>query len=398
MRFLPISVRPSARLVLLLAAATALAALPLVSTAPNRLLSGQGVSLAQVLRVAAAGWSLLTLGLALLAGALLALLARWPDRRSVQWLLLVVLGAGFLVLLALAGQHATASDLQSGGLGRTTLASGFWLGTLLLWMSANEALRRLRAPPVVAGLFWSLLLLAVCGLLGSGALDALSTVKEYGNRAEDFWSALRQHLHIILLTTALTLSVGLPLGVALHRHPRWASRVFPLLNLVQTVPSIALFGLLMALLSTLGRHVPLLPALGIQGVGLAPAVLALTFYSLLPLVRSTYEGLAHLPRAYAEAGTAMGLSRRQLLWQVELPLALPVLLSGLKVMLVQTIGLTAVAALIGAGGLGSLMFEGLFSSALDLVVLAVIPIVVLAWLAEALFIVLHTGARRWARG
>lgn len=398
MRSLPLSVRPSAQLVLWLAAATALAALPLVSTAPNRLLSGQGVSLAQVLRASAPGWSLLTLGLTLPAGVLVALLARWPDRRSLQWLLLVVLGAGFPALLALAGQHAAASDLQSGGMGRTTLASGFWLGTLLLWMLANEALRRLSASPVVVGLVWSLLLLAVCGLLGSGVLDTLSTVKEYGNRAEDFWGALRRHLHIILLTTALTLSTGLPLGVALHRRPRWASRVFPLLNLVQTVPSIALFGLLMALLSTLGRHVPLLPALGIQGVGLAPAVLALTFYSLLPLVRSTHEGLAHVPRTYTEAGTAMGLSRRQLLWQVELPLAVPVLLSGLKVMLVQTIGLTAVAALIGAGGLGSLMFEGLFSSALDLVVLAVIPIVALAWLAEALFIVLHTLARRWARG
>ena len=382
----------------MLAAAAAWTGLPLVSTAPNRLLSGQGASLMQVLQAAAGGWSLLVVGCAVLVGALLVLLARWPDQRMVQCVLLVALGTGFLGLLALAGQHAAAADLQTGGLGRTTLASGFWLGTLLLWMSASEVLRRLRATPTTMAVFWCLLLLAVCWLLASEALDALSTVKEYGNRAEDFWSALRQHLHIILLTTALTVAIGLPLGVALHRRPRWSSRVFPLLNLVQTVPSIALFGLLMALLSTLGRHIPLLPALGIQGVGLAPAVLALTFYSLLPLVRSTYEGLAHLPRAYAEAGTAMGLSRRQLLWQVELPLALPVLLSGLKVMLVQTIGLTAVAALIGAGGLGSLLFEGLFSSALDLVVLAVVPIVALAWLAEALFLVLHTAARRWARG
>jgi len=238
----------------------------------------------------------------------------------------------------------------------------------------------------------------VVALLATGALDALSTVKAYGNRSDDFWRALWQHLHIVLLTTVLTVGIGLPLGVAMHRRPAWANRVFPVLNLVQTVPSIALFALLMGFLSVLGAHFPLLPALGIQGVGLAPAVLALTFYSLLPLVRSTFEGLAHLPRAYAEAGTAMGLSSRQLLWQVELPLALPVLLSGLKVMLIQTIGLTTVAALIGAGGLGSIMFEGLFSSALDLVLLAVVPIVVLAWLAEALFTVLHTFARRQARG
>ena len=168
-----------------------------------------------------------------------------------------------------------------------------------------------------------------------------------------------------------------------------------LLSLVQTVPSIALFGLLMALLAWLGTLIPVLPAWGIQGIGLAPAVLALTFYSLLPLVRSTYEGLSNLPSALSESGRAMGLSSTQLLWQVELPLAAPVILSSLKVMLVQTIGLAAVAALIGAGGLGALMFEGLFSSALDLVILAVVPIVVLAWLAEALFLVLSTLSHRW---
>jgi osmoprotectant transport system permease protein len=169
------------------------------------------------------------------------------------------------------------------------------------------------------------------------------------------------------------------------------------LNLVQTIPSIALFALLMTLLASLGKLFPLLPAIGIQGVGMAPAVLALTFYSLLPLVRSTFEGLSQLPKAVGESAQAMGLSRSQQLWQIELPLALPVLLSGLKVMLIQTIGLTAVAALIGAGGLGTLMFEGLFSSALDLVVLAIVPIVVLAWLAEALFMGLNALSSRWVR-
>ena len=141
----------------------------------------------------------------------------------------------------------------------------------------------------------------------------------------------------------------------------------------------------MAALAWLGAVFPLLPAWGIQGIGLAPAVLALTLYSLLPLVRSTFEGLASVPAAAVESARAMGMSGRQRLWQVELPLAAPVMLSGLKVMLIQTIGLAAVAALIGAGGLGALMFEGLFSSALDLVLLAVAPIVVLAWCAEGLF-------------
>lgn len=395
---MPLFGKPSTRLILVIAAAVALAGLPLVSVAPNRLLSGQGVAFMEVLRAADGAWAVWGAALAAWWGVLLVALARWPDKRSLQGGFVGSLGMCFLALLALAGQHAATSDLQTDGLGRTTLAGGFWIGTLLLWLAANEVLRIARAPATSVAAFWGLLLLGVCALLASGALDALSTLKEYTNREEDFWRALGQHIYIILLTTALTMGTGLPLGVALHRHPHWARRVFVVLNLVQTVPSIALFGLLMALLSSLGQRFPLLPAIGIQGVGLAPAVLALTFYSLLPLVRSTYEGLSHLPRAYTESGTAMGLSRSQLLWQVELPLAAPVMLAGLKVMLIQSIGLTAVAALIGAGGLGSLMFEGLFSSALDLVLLAVAPIVALAWLADGLFIALNASARRWALG
>jgi osmoprotectant transport system permease protein len=115
------------------------------------------------------------------------------------------------------------------------------------------------------------------------------------------------------------------------------------------------------------------------------------------LVRSVVAGLQQVPRAIHESAQAMGLSARQTLWQVELPLALPLVVSGVKVMVIQTIGLTAVAALIGAGGLGSLMFEGLFSSAMDLVVLAVFPIVAMAWLAEGLLSSVASACGRWAR-
>ena len=268
---------------------------------------------------------------------------------------------------------------------------------LLAWLAANDALRRVRASNLAVSCYWVTVLVGLLVLITSGALDSLSSLREYANRQEDFWRALAQHIHIIALTTGLTVVIGLPLGVAIHRHPAWAGRVFPLLNLVQTIPSIALFGLLIAVLAWLGKVFPLLPAWGIQGIGLAPAVLALTLYSLLPLVRSTREGLSQLPQALTESGKAMGLSNSQLFWQVELPLAFPVILSGLKVMLIQSIGLTAVAALIGAGGLGALMFEGLFSSAVDLVILAVMPIVVLTWLAEAFFMALTALSRQWIR-
>lgn len=389
--------KPPSLVILVLVGGLILVSLPLVSMAPNRLLSGQGQSLWQVLQATGTLWqtSVLAIGVVLFVCLVWLYLQPWQNLCSA--LILVFLVFGVWALTALSGQFAAVSTAQTDGLGRITLASGFWLVILMAWLAANDALRCVRATTVTASLYWMTVLAGLFGLITCGALDSLSSLKEYANRQEDFWQALGQHIHIIALTTGLTMVIGLPLGVAIHRHPSWARRLFPLLNLVQTIPSIALFGLLIAVLAWLGKLFPLLPAWGIQGIGLAPAVLALTLYSLLPLVRGVSEGLRQLPQAFSESGRAMGLSNSQLFWQVELPLAFPVILSGLKVMLIQTIGLTAVAALIGAGGLGALMFEGLFSSALDLVVLAVIPIVVLTWFAEAFFMALTAMSHQWPR-
>jgi osmoprotectant transport system permease protein len=163
---------------------------------------------------------------------------------------------------------------------------------------------------------------------------------------------------------------------------RWS---LPVLNIIQTIPSIALFGLLMAPLGWAAANWPWLQSLGVRGVGLAPAVLALLLYALLPIVRSAMAGLQSVPVAVTTAARAMGMGPWHIVWQVELPLAWPVLMAGLRTAVVQTIGLAAVTALVGAGGLGSIMFDGLFSAANELVILGVVPIVLLAVVADAGF-------------
>jgi osmoprotectant transport system permease protein len=187
----------------------------------------------------------------------------------------------------------------------------------------------------------------------------------------------------MLVVAALVppLLIGIPLGVAAHRVQAVGRAVFPILNVVQTVPSIALFGLLMAPLAALGA---MLPGSGISGVGPLPAVIALTLYSLLPIVRNTAVGLDGVPAPVREAARGMGLTPRQIFLRVDLPLALPVFLSGLRITVVQAVGLAAVAALIGAGGLGAIMFQGLFANALDLVLLGAVPVILLAVAADAL--------------
>lgn len=147
----------------------------------------------------------------------------------------------------------------------------------------------------------------------------------------------------------------------------------------------ALFGLLMAPLAGLAQTFPALGALGVSGTGLAPALIALTLYALLPLVRGVVAGLGQVPDAVRESARGMGMSAWQRFWHVDVPLALPVWLRSLRVVAVQTVGMAVVAALIGAGGFGALVFQGLLSSALDLVLLGVIPVVALAVVLDALF-------------
>jgi osmoprotectant transport system permease protein len=170
--------------------------------------------------------------------------------------------------------------------------------------------------------------------------------------------------------------------------------LFAILNLLQTVPSIALFGLLIVPLSALATAMPALGRLGIGGIGVAPAVIALVLYALLPVVRSTVAGISGVAAALIDAARGMGMTRHQRFWRVELPLAAPVLLAGLRIVTVQAIGLAVVAALIGAGGLGSFVFEGLGQYAADLVLLGALPAIVLALAADFLLQIVASLLRR----
>jgi osmoprotectant transport system permease protein len=197
-----------------------------------------------------------------------------------------------------------------------------------------------------------------------------------------------RHLQIVALALLPSLCLGLPLGWLLNRHKFLQRWLLPPLNIIQTIPSVALFGLLMVPLAWLAATWPGLAELGISGIGVAPAVIALTLYSLLPVVRGTQAGLAQVPSAVLDAAQGMGMNTWQIFWWAQAPLALPVVLAGVRTATIQTVGLAAVAALIGAGGLGAIMFDGLFGNAQDVVLLGVLPILGLALLVNLGFAML----------
>lgn len=360
----------------------AVAGLPFLRVAPNRLVSGEAVFLPGALQ--GPWWGLLALLLAIFLAPLL------RPTRAVLWFQVAAAVAVLAGMLGLAGAYASQVAQAESPLARTSLGGAFWMLLIILWLTVVDALQRLQV-----GLAVQLAVLAAAvGLLSlpllSGMCDALSIMKELANQSEVFGAAMLRHVAIVLAALAPTLCLGVPLGWWVCKSARARQALFPVLNIIQTIPSIALFGLLMAPLALLATAYPALARAGISGVGMAPGVIALMLYSLLPVVRGTLAGLEQVPTAVREAARGMGMSPLQIFYRVEVPLALPVLLAGLRTATTQAIGLAAVTALIGAGGLGAIMFEGLFSSAHDLVLLGVLPIVALAVLVDTAFKVLIT--------
>src|SRR5262245_1733408 len=178
-----------------------------------------------------------------------------------------------------------------------------------------------------------------------------------------------EHLWIVGVSTALAIAAGIPLGVLIARKPILHNPVLVTANIIQTVPSLALFGFL-------------LPAPWIGERAGRLAILALTLYALLPVIRNTYTGIRGVDRAVVEAARGMGLTDWQLLYKVELPLAASVILSGVRVAVVISVGLATIAAAIGAGGLGELIFRGLAMVNNAVILAGAIPAAAMALLAD----------------
>jgi osmoprotectant transport system permease protein len=188
------------------------------------------------------------------------------------------------------------------------------------------------------------------------------------NRVE-FASLLWEHVWIVAVAMLIAVAVGIPLGVLLTRRPGLDRPVLGLANVIQTIPSLALFGFL-------------LPAPWIGARSSRLAIIALALYALLPLIRNTYVGITGVDRAVVEAGRGMGMTGAQLLFQVELPLAMGVIIAGVRVATVISVGLATIAAAIGAGGLGEYIFRGLAMVNNQLILAGAIPAALLALAAD----------------
>ena len=362
------------------------AASPFAVFRVNRIVAGEAKRFFEALPPLAAA----LFALVVLAAAAVALVKTSASVRLATAIVFTVAIAG---LVGVAPGHLTPIGDRYA---RVAPGAGFWILAFAGSILFADAVVRLKLGPLARILALALGAAAFALALRSGVWSELSILKEYASRADVFWREAGTHVFLAVGSLAGAAAVGLPLGVLIDRRKRLRGPTLNFLNAIQTIPSIALFGVLIGPLGWVSAHVPGAAALGIHGIGAAPAFLALFLYSLLPMTANTAVGLAQAPPDVVEAASGMGMTRRQRLFSIELPLALPVILTGVRIVLVQNIGMATIAALIGGGGFGVFVFSGLGQTAPDLILLGALPTVFLAFAAAIVLdatVELVTGER-----
>jgi osmoprotectant transport system permease protein len=357
---------------------------PFVSFRPNRIVEGDSASAVSALGIA--GW--VALVLILLAGlAVPALWRRRLRRDRLRGLSGVVRGllATVALLLVLGETGRVASEFAAGQspAARTSFGWGFYVFLFALFLvyysaSADTSSRSGRA------IIWLAPVVGVVLLAAFGALGELGIIREWSLTRTSFVPELTRHLFYALGATIGAIVFGIPLGIWAARSKRAETAIMGALSLGQVLPVLAFVGIMIPILGSLSDRVPPLEALGISGIGWAPVMVVLFIYALFPVTRNTLVAIQQLDPGVLDSARGMGMGRWRSLKEVELPLAFPVVLAGIRIALVQSTAGAIIAAFVGGGGLGTIMFTGLEQTSMDLVLVGVIPIVALALFFDTL--------------
>ena len=229
-------------------------------------------------------------------------------------------------------------------------------------------------------IFISILLLVIAFTINLFPMLGIS--KEFINRRDTFNAELIRHLTLALSSLFVAIIPSIYLAYQSTRHVKLREWIMGFINGFQVAPTLSLIALIMIPLSYLGNEFPLLRDLGIKGVGFLPSFIILTLYALLPITSNTYTALKQIDPSIMDSAYALGLSRYQIMSKVQFPLALPLIISGIRTALTQSIGNAILAGLVGGGGLGSIIFLGLSQSAPDLILLGSIPVVFMALFSD----------------
>jgi len=339
--------------------------------------SGTGVALTHAL----GPWASLPVVLLLAVAGLS--LGAGRDRRSASargWL------AAALVLALVALCEVAARRLLAGAapFARVSIGGGVWVAVFVAYALVVASRREMGRHTPAGRALGAAVPTGIAALLASGRLHDLGILMEYRNWADRFWTEVARHLAYAAISVGVAVVIGVGLGVLAYVSARSERSVFATVSLFQTIPGLAMIGILVGPFAWLSHTVPALRAVGFGGLGWAPVIVALTLYALLAIARNTYAGLAGVPPATVDAALGMGMTRGQVLTRVQLPLAMPVLFSGMRTAAEQTVGNATLGAFAAAGTLGLFVTQGLAEQSPDLVLLGAVALVVLALAVDSL--------------
>lgn len=325
------------------------------------------------------GWTGLLVALWLLAAAC----SLRDDRRMLSSAARGI-AASAVIVAAVALSEVAAVRLAEGAaqFARVSIGPGVWLTCLAAYGLVLASRRELGRTTPLAIALAATSPACVAVLAATGRLGHLGMMREYAGVSARFWAEASRHVLFAAVSVAIAVVVGGTLGLLAFRYRRLERPVFFVVNVFQTIPGLAMIGLLVVPLAALSRAVPGLRAIGFGGLGWAPVVTALTLYALLAVVRNTYVGLSGVPADTVEAGLGMGMTGGQVMRRVRFPLAMPVLLSGVRTAAIQTVGNATLGAFAAAGTLGLFVFGGLSQQSTDLIMLGSVAVVLLAVAAD----------------
>ena len=270
--------------------------------------------------------------------------------------------------------QVNANDYIESSAARISLSSGFYIQMFLMYMLFSTYTEKIKGYRILKILGFSTIALVLGFLFLQGSFDDFSIIKEFYSKKSQFFNNLRIHA-ILTFSSVITGSlIAIPLGFLAYSKKNLEGKIMIPLSIIETIPSLSLFAIFLVPLSGLGK-LGFFNAIGVSGIGWAPAYLALTLYTLLPIGRNTLTGFYSVDRNIVQAAKGMGMSKSQVLGKIELPLAFPVIFTGIRIAFIQTIGGAVLAGLVGGGGMGTFVFLGLGEASPDLILLGVLPIV-----------------------
>ena len=289
-------------------------------------------------------------------------------------LMVIIVTTGLLLLLLWILQLKTGAYTKGNSSARVSLSAGFYVQVFSIYMLFSSYAKGIKRYQWIKWIGYISIAGLVTFLLMTGAFDDLSLIKEYNTKKTQFADNLRIHALLTLGSVATGALIAIPLGFLAYSSKKLEDKIMIPLSIIETIPSLSLFGILLVPLAGLGR-LPFFDSIGVSGIGWAPAYVALTLYTLLPIGRNTLTGFYSVDKGAIEAAKGMGMSKGQIVQKIELPLAFPVIFTGIRIAFIQTIGGAVLAGLVGGGGLGTFVFLGLGEASPDLILLVVLPIV-----------------------